>query len=57
MILFLYERRKYAPRLLWGHGKRIEKLLKLKKEAERDGAYRIAKRIHAVVLNMEGYTI
>ena len=26
------------------------------KEAETDGAYRVAKRIHAVLLNQEGWT-
>jgi len=31
-------------------------LLRLKREAEQDGEYRVAKRIHAVVLNMEGHT-
>lgn len=43
-------------RFLQGHWKRIKKLLSLKKEAEQDGEYRVAKRIHAVVLNMEGWT-
>ena len=43
-------------RFLKGHWQRIKKLLGLKKEAEEDGQYRVAKRIHAVVLNMEGQT-
>jgi len=43
-------------RFLQGHWKRIKKLLSLKKEAEQDGEYRVAKRIHAVALNMEGRT-
>lgn len=43
-------------RFLQGHWKRIKKLLGLKKEAEQDGEYRVAKRIHAVALNMEGWT-
>jgi len=38
------------------HHKTVEKLLRLKKEAEVDGAYRVARRIHAVVLNHEGKT-
>lgn len=40
------------------HGtvKRIQQLVKLSKEALRDGAYRVARRLHAVALNMEGKT-
>jgi transposase len=40
------------------HGtvKRIRQLVKLSKEALRDGAYRVAIRLHAVALNMEGKT-
>jgi transposase len=38
------------------HYKTLEKLLKLKKEAEIDGQYRVAKRIHAVLLNHDGKT-
>jgi len=34
----------------------VEKLLRLKKEAEQDGAYRVAKRIHSVLLNSSGRT-
>jgi len=38
------------------HGTRnkIQRLIKLSKEALRDGAYRTARRLHAVALNMEG---
>ena len=38
------------------HGtvKKIEKLVNLSKQAMRDGAYRVATRLHAVALNMEG---
>lgn len=43
-------------RLLKGHWRTIKRLLSFKKEAEKDGEYRVAKRIHAVVLNMEGRT-
>lgn len=32
------------------------KLRRLKKEAEQDGEYRVGKRIHAVLLNVDGYT-
>lgn len=40
------------------HGtvKKIQQLVKLSKEALRDGAYRVATRLHAVALNMEGKT-
>ena len=31
-----------------------QKLRRLRKEAEADGAYRVARRIHAVLLNHEG---
>lgn len=44
------------PKILSGHWSRIKKLLGLKREAEQEGEYRVAKRIHAVVLNMEGQT-
>jgi len=33
-----------------------KKLLRLRKEAEAEGIYRVARRIHAVLLNHEGYT-
>lgn len=38
------------------HYKTAEKLLQLMKEAEKDGQYRVAKRIHAVLLNCDGKT-
>lgn len=38
------------------HYKTVERLKKQKKEAEVDGAYRVAKRIHAVLLNHKGKT-
>jgi transposase len=44
------------PRLLRLHPSTYQRLLRLSKEAERDGAYRVAKRLRAVVLNSEGYT-
>ncbi len=44
------------PRMVHLHHKTVEKLLRLKKEAEIDGAYRVARRIHAVILNHEGKT-
>jgi len=43
-------------RLLNLHFRTYEKLrrLKIKKEAEADGAHRVAKRLHAVTLNHDG---
>ena len=45
-----------VPRLLHLHPATISRLTRLSKEAERDGAYRVAKRLQAVVLNSEGRT-
>jgi len=42
------------PRILQLHYKTVEKLRRLKREAEQDGAYRVAKRIHSVLLNNDG---
>jgi transposase len=44
------------PRILDLHHKTVEKLRRLKNEAEYDGAYRVARRIHAVLLNNDGRT-
>jgi len=44
------------PRMVHLHCKTVEKLFRLKKEAEVDGAYRVARRIHAVILNHERKT-
>ena len=43
-------------RMLKLHHNTIKKLLKLKKEAEQDSEYRVATRIHAVLLNHDGYS-
>src|SRR2546430_14727950 len=43
-------------RLLRLHPNTYKRLVRLSKEAERDGAYRVAKRLQAVVLNSEGQT-
>ncbi len=43
-------------RILDLHPKTVKKLLRLKKEAESDGVYRVARRIHAVLLNHDLYT-
>lgn len=45
-----------VPRLLRLHPSTYRRLVRLSKEAERDGAYRVAKRLQAVVLNSEGRT-
>ena len=39
-----------------GSAKKIKRLVYLSKQALRDGAYRVASRLHAVALNMEGRT-
>src|SRR4051794_10190641 len=44
------------PRLLRLHPSTYQRLARWSKEAERDGAYRVAKRLRAVVLNSEGHT-
>ena len=44
------------PRLLPLPPSTRRRLLRLSQEAERDGAYRVAKRLRAVVLNAEGHT-
>src|SRR5713101_8316969 len=44
------------PRLLRLHPSTYQRLTRLVKDAERDGAYRVAKRLRAVVLNSEGHT-
>ena len=44
------------PRLLRLHPSTHKRLVRLSKEAERDAAYRVAKRLQAVVLNSEGRT-
>lgn len=44
------------PRMLKLHPKTKVKLLELKKQAEKAGESRVAKRIHAVLLNNEEYT-
>ncbi len=43
-------------RVLKLHPMTAKKLLRLRKEAEAEGAYRVAKRVHAVLLNHDGYT-
>jgi hypothetical protein len=43
-------------RLLKLHPSTYKRLIRLSKEAERDGAYRVAKRLQAVILNSEGHS-
>jgi len=43
-------------RILRLHYRTYNKLRRLRREAEADGAYRVAKRIHAVTLNHDGMT-
>ena len=43
-------------RMLDLHPQTVKKLQRLKKEAETAGFYRVAKRIHSVLLNNNGYT-
>ncbi|MBA4380851.1 MAG: hypothetical protein C0393_09315 [Anaerolinea sp.] len=45
-----------VPRLLSLHWRTLERLMRLRKEAEQDGAYRVARRLHAVALNADGQT-
>jgi len=44
------------PRIIRLHPKTFERLVRSRREAERDGAYRVATRIHAVLLNSEKRT-
>jgi transposase len=44
------------PRLIQLHWKTRVRMNILRKEAEQDGAYRVARRFHAVILNSEGHT-
>ncbi len=43
-------------RMIQLHHKTASKLLRLKTQAEKEGASRVGRRIHAVILNSEGYT-
>lgn len=44
------------PRRIHLHGKTRIRLSRLRKEAEQEGAYRVARRLHAVLLNAAGRT-
>ena len=41
-------------RMIRLHPSTYQRLIRLSKEAERDGAYRVSKRLQAVVLNSQG---
>jgi transposase len=41
---------------IYGTAKKIQEVVKLSKQALRAGAYRVAGRLHAIALNMEGKT-
>jgi transposase len=41
---------------IYGTVKKIQEMVKLSRQALRDGAYRVASRLHAVALNMDGRT-
>lgn len=45
-----------VPRLLRLSAKSRQRLNRLRKEAEQEGAYRVARRLHAVLLNSQGRT-
>lgn len=45
-----------VPRCIRLHPKTYQRLVRLRGEAEKDGAYRVAKRLHAVLLNADGHT-
>jgi transposase len=50
------EEGRMVPRIIQLHPSTHRRLIRLSKEAERDGAYRVAKRLQAVVLNSEGHS-
>lgn len=43
-------------RLLQLHPKTYQRLMRLRRAAQREGAYRVAKRLHAVLLNADGHS-
>ena len=45
-----------VPRLIRLNEKTRQRLIRLRKAAEQDGAYRVARRLHAVILNSRGRT-
>src|SRR5436853_6948224 len=55
-MAYFHRRTAMLPRLLHLRPNTSRRLIRLSKEAERDGAYRVAKRLRAVVLNSQGRT-
>jgi len=55
-MIFLSNGGHMKARMLKLHHNTAKKLLNLKKEAEQAGEYRVATRIHAVLLNHDGHT-
>ena len=53
---FVWYKNDMRARYLRLSSKKAEELSALKKEAERDGAFRVAKRIHAVLLNHQRHS-
>jgi len=45
-----------APRFLSLHPQTYQKLQRLKRQAEVSGEYRLARRLHVVLLNHDGHT-
>lgn len=45
-----------VPRMIQMNGRQRREVVCLRKAAERDGAYRVARRLHAVILNSQGRT-
>src|SRR5437870_8530634 len=45
-----------VPRTLELHPSTLKRLVRLTKEAGRDGSYRVAKRLQAIVMNAEGHS-
>lgn len=45
-----------VPRVIRMNTKQRQRLNRLRKKAEQDGAYRVARRLHAVLLNSQGRT-
>ena len=43
-----------VPRILRLHPKTYKRLVRMRDEAEREGAHGAAKRLHAVLLNAQG---
>ena len=56
MVYWIVEDAAMRARMIRLHPRTYQRLLRLRAEADQDGAYRVARRIHAVVLNADGRT-